>query len=275
MHNEMFGLFEAMSAIEMMDPKMDAGMCCNKNTEPPLTFDTAVSVSIVEHTDTSRCNILIVLFSISDKSTETVEFREEWTNRDHGWCVLVSGVLAWRPFIGTDIVHLFVSSSTISNWRQILESVLLCYSQTCTDHSEVHPLVSSGTKNSFLEFFFQFQNISSAVVYEEEDFEIRDYEYTLEPDMSNSKSCFMLKEAEDDLTKKIKSGQDTSEEIHAIVNRLKFLRLVLQALVAIWPDKNLSPTQIEMVEIQKLLSGAVDVMPGIKKTISLGTQPNG
>lgn len=113
------------------------------------------------------------------------------------------------------------------------------------------------------------------MVYEEEDFEIRDYEYTLEPDMTNSKSCFMLKEAEDELTKKIKSGQDTSEEIQAIVNRLKFLRLVLQALVAIWPDKNISPTQIEMVEIQKLLSGAIDVMPGIKKTISLGTQPNG
>lgn len=47
MHSETFGLFEAMSAIEMMDPKMDAGMCCNKNTEPPLTFETAVSVSIV------------------------------------------------------------------------------------------------------------------------------------------------------------------------------------------------------------------------------------
>lgn len=26
----MFGLFEAMSAIEMMDPKMDAGMKCNR-----------------------------------------------------------------------------------------------------------------------------------------------------------------------------------------------------------------------------------------------------
>lgn len=122
--------------------------------------------------------------------------------------------------------------------------------------------------------FFFFGHYS-AVVYEEEDFEIRDYEYTLEPDMTNSKSCFMLKEAEDDLTKKIKSGQDTTEETQAIVNRLKFLRLVLQALVAIWPDKNISPNQIEMVEIQKLLSGAIDVMPGIKKTISLGTQPNG
>lgn len=31
-HHKIFGLFEAMSAIEMMDPKMDAGMCCNKNT---------------------------------------------------------------------------------------------------------------------------------------------------------------------------------------------------------------------------------------------------
>jgi len=26
----MFGLFEAMSAIELMDPKMDAGMKCNR-----------------------------------------------------------------------------------------------------------------------------------------------------------------------------------------------------------------------------------------------------
>ena len=29
-HDDMFGLFEAMSAIEMMDPKMDAGMFCNR-----------------------------------------------------------------------------------------------------------------------------------------------------------------------------------------------------------------------------------------------------
>ena len=26
LHDDLFGLFEAMSAIEMMDPKMDAGM---------------------------------------------------------------------------------------------------------------------------------------------------------------------------------------------------------------------------------------------------------
>ena len=30
LHDGNFGLFEAMSAIEMMDPKMDAGMLCNQ-----------------------------------------------------------------------------------------------------------------------------------------------------------------------------------------------------------------------------------------------------
>lgn len=42
-HYEMFGLFEAMSAIEMMDKKMDIGMIDGKE-KTPLTFDTAVKV---------------------------------------------------------------------------------------------------------------------------------------------------------------------------------------------------------------------------------------
>ncbi|GIY71614.1 n-alpha-acetyltransferase 35, NatC auxiliary subunit [Caerostris extrusa] len=33
LHDDMFGLFEAMSAIEMMDPKMDAGMMCNRGNK--------------------------------------------------------------------------------------------------------------------------------------------------------------------------------------------------------------------------------------------------
>ena len=40
-----FGLFEAMSAIEMMDPKMDAGMLCNK-AKKVLQFEPAVKVSV-------------------------------------------------------------------------------------------------------------------------------------------------------------------------------------------------------------------------------------
>lgn len=39
--DEMFGLFEAMSAIEMMDPKMDAGMLCNRDKKV-LNFEQSV-----------------------------------------------------------------------------------------------------------------------------------------------------------------------------------------------------------------------------------------
>ena len=42
-----FGLFEAMSAIEMMDPKMDAGMMCNQIKRKVLNFEQAVEVTVV------------------------------------------------------------------------------------------------------------------------------------------------------------------------------------------------------------------------------------
>lgn len=33
LHGYFFGLFEAMSAIEIMEPKMDAGMMCNRESK--------------------------------------------------------------------------------------------------------------------------------------------------------------------------------------------------------------------------------------------------
>lgn len=57
-HNKFFGLFEAMSAIEMMDPKMDAGMCCNKNTETPLTFETAVQSNQLKLSDLTAAEFI-------------------------------------------------------------------------------------------------------------------------------------------------------------------------------------------------------------------------
>jgi N-alpha-acetyltransferase 35, NatC auxiliary subunit len=44
LHYELFGLFEAMSAIEMMDKKMDIGMLEGREKNVPLTFEVAVKV---------------------------------------------------------------------------------------------------------------------------------------------------------------------------------------------------------------------------------------
>lgn len=49
LHDDLFGLFEAMSAIEMMDPKMDAGMLCNRGSKATLNFDQAVEVCMLKY----------------------------------------------------------------------------------------------------------------------------------------------------------------------------------------------------------------------------------
>ncbi|WAR00409.1 NAA35-like protein [Mya arenaria] len=48
LHDSSFGLFEAMSAIEMMDVKMDAGMMCNQIKRKVLTLPQAIEVTWLE-----------------------------------------------------------------------------------------------------------------------------------------------------------------------------------------------------------------------------------
>ncbi|KAF7492143.1 N-alpha-acetyltransferase 35, NatC auxiliary subunit [Sarcoptes scabiei] len=46
-HDEHFGLFDAMAAIELMDPKMDAGMICNKNRQT-LGFEEMIEKNLIK-----------------------------------------------------------------------------------------------------------------------------------------------------------------------------------------------------------------------------------
>lgn len=52
------------------------------------------------------------------------------------------------------------------------------------------------------------------------------------------------------------------------------MRLFLQALTALAPSKSVSPNEQEMNEIVRLLNGAADSIPLMKRTICLGTQPD-
>ncbi|CAB1319463.1 unnamed protein product [Coregonus sp. 'balchen'] len=53
LHDKLFGLFEAMSAIEMMDPKMDAGMIGNQVNRKVLNFEQAVKDGAIRVRDLS------------------------------------------------------------------------------------------------------------------------------------------------------------------------------------------------------------------------------
>ncbi|XP_031566429.1 N-alpha-acetyltransferase 35, NatC auxiliary subunit-like [Actinia tenebrosa] len=59
-HDNMFGLFEAMSAIEIMDPKMDAGMLCNK-TRKVVQFKPAVEAGMIKIKDFTSDELLGIM----------------------------------------------------------------------------------------------------------------------------------------------------------------------------------------------------------------------
>lgn len=136
-------------------------------------------------------------------------------------------------------------------------------------------MYTSAKQCIYIDYYF------SAMVYEEEDYEQRDYEFDLQTKLTYGKCCLQLKEAEEQLLRRAKSGGEddggatatVSDETQAVASRLRFMRLLLEALVAIWPDEQLSPNELEMVEIQKLLAGALDAIPTMRRTIAMGTQP--
>ncbi|KAL1513405.1 hypothetical protein ABEB36_002825 [Hypothenemus hampei] len=58
LHDDLFGLFEAMSAIEMMDPKMDAGMLCNRGARKITSFEQAVTDGLLPLNDLEAITLL-------------------------------------------------------------------------------------------------------------------------------------------------------------------------------------------------------------------------
>ena len=95
LHFEMFGLFEAMSAIEMMDKKMDIGMVDGSEKNIPLTFDVAVEVwKNFKLKKNSYWNFFIFFFLFSDRSTEVKQSGIFRTYRSLRRSLLVLDILA-------------------------------------------------------------------------------------------------------------------------------------------------------------------------------------
>ena len=207
LHDEMFGLFEAMSAIEMMDPKMDAGMLCNRASSAPVTWQQSVDSGhvclegLAGDLDPGHVSRII------DQS--------------------LSCLVTWLE--GHSLAQTVMTNFYLHNVDKIQCAVMRSVSVVSLKLVEIIKDI-----------------IGKAGVFEEEDFQPHTYGFRLCGDITDQRCVAGLREAEELLNKDVrrtkhKAGVERSEEqeqehsdfvkLHA---RVRFLRLFYLSLSALY-----------------------------------------
>ncbi|XP_054159610.1 N-alpha-acetyltransferase 35, NatC auxiliary subunit-like [Oppia nitens] len=206
LHDELFGLFEAMSAIEMMDPKMDAGMVSNQTNKKVLNFEQSIKANKIKLKDFT----LEEQLGIIDETLSTL--------------------ITW--FEGHSLAQTVFINLYLHNPSLIIDKTLRFFCKI------VLKLI-----DSIREF------VSKAQVFEEEDFQPVVYGYNLANDLSDSKACSIIREVDEELSKKTKLLQKSLDkntesesnkqdvECHRLTcglhNRIKFFRYLFQTLYSL------------------------------------------
>uniref|UniRef100_A0A8C5BS44 N-alpha-acetyltransferase 35, NatC auxiliary subunit n=1 Tax=Gadus morhua TaxID=8049 RepID=A0A8C5BS44_GADMO len=231
-----FGLFEAMSAIEMMDPKMDAGMIGNQVNRKVLNFEQAVKDNAIKVRDLSLPELIGII--------------------DTCFCCLITW-LEGHSLAQTVFTCLYVHSPDLIE-DPALKAFALGILKVCDIARE---------------------KVNKAAVFEEEDFQAMTYGFKMANNVTDLRVTGMLKDVEEELQRKVKStrtrqGEQRNAEIEtehqqylALYNRIKFIRLLLTALIAFTKKETSS-----VGEAQKLMAQAADLLSAINSSIHHGIQ---
>ena len=231
-HDNLFGLFEAMSAIEIMDPKMDAGMVCNRKRKA-LQFTEAVQAGKVKISGFSDQELLGII---------------------------------------DELTACFV---TWLDGHSLVQSVFIC--MYCHNPYIIEDIVLKAMCIASLKLVDVIRNIcTKAKVFEEEDFQPMSYGFNLATDVTELRVSGMLREAEEEITKKIKLYQNENDDnsvaietCKAIKNRLKFWRAFYCGLLAF--EK---PECVEINKCREHLEAAKSAVSLMSFTLYLGLQPD-
>ncbi|XP_071449323.1 N-alpha-acetyltransferase 35, NatC auxiliary subunit [Hetaerina americana] len=238
LHDEMFGLFEAMSAIEMMDPKMDAGMLCNRGNKKALSFDQAVQAGTLKLDDLTAPEQIGIIDST------------------------LACVVSWLE--GHSLAQTVFTNLYLHKPYQIEDKPIKAFSICIL---------------KIVEIFKDFVN--RAMVFEEEDFQPMAYGYRLVPDISEARALGMLREVEEDLHRRLKGTrarmaesrdaltQREHEDLLALYSRIKFTRMLYQALLALGQKRE----QSSLSDCQRFLAGCTEVLLILQKTTYRGIKP--
>lgn len=238
-HDEMFGLFEAMSAIEMMDPKMDAGMMCNRGSKKVLNFDQALKAGKLKIKD----------FTVSEQIgiiDATLACLVTWLEGHSLAQTVFTNLFLQKPHLVEDKVIRAFSIHIL----KLLDSIKEFINKASVFEEEDFQPVMYGYKlaNDIPE------GKASAMLKEVEDELQKKVKHT------RSKPGEAMKDS---------ATQLQHMETEALYSRIKFCRVLYQALLLFHRKRCFAVEDVNRYFIQ-----CVEILPVIEKSIYLGINPD-
>uniref|UniRef100_A0A8C1T5Y2 N-alpha-acetyltransferase 35, NatC auxiliary subunit n=1 Tax=Cyprinus carpio TaxID=7962 RepID=A0A8C1T5Y2_CYPCA len=231
-----FGLFEAMSAIEMMDPKMDAGMIGNQVNRKVLNFEQAVKDEAVRVKDLSIPELIGIM--------------------DTCFCCLITW-LEGHSLAQTVFTCLYVHNPDLIQ-DPALKAFALGVLKICDIAREKVNKAAVFEEEDFQAMTYGFKMANNVTDLRVTGM-LKDVEDELQRKVKSTRS---------------RQGEQRDPEVEldhqqclALFSRVKFTRLLLSALIS-FTKKETSAVS----EAQKLMTQAADLLPAIHSTVQYGIQ---
>uniref|UniRef100_A0A8C8JUY3 N-alpha-acetyltransferase 35, NatC auxiliary subunit n=1 Tax=Oncorhynchus tshawytscha TaxID=74940 RepID=A0A8C8JUY3_ONCTS len=231
-----FGLFEAMSAIEMMDPKMDAGMIGNQVNRKVLNFEQAVKDGAIRVRDLSLPELIGIM--------------------DTCFCCLITW-LEGHSLAQTVFTCLYVHNPDLIE-DPALKAFTLGILKVCDIAREKVNKAAVFEEEDFQAMTYGFKMANNVTDLRVTGM-LKDVEDELQRKVKSTRS---------------RQGEQRDPEVElehqqclALFSRIKFTRLLLTAVIAFTKKETSSVS-----EAQKLMQQAADLLPALRSSIEHGIQ---
>uniref|UniRef100_A0A3Q2YVU3 N-alpha-acetyltransferase 35, NatC auxiliary subunit n=2 Tax=Hippocampus comes TaxID=109280 RepID=A0A3Q2YVU3_HIPCM len=236
LHDMLFGLFEAMSAIEMMDPKMDAGMIGNQVNRKVLNFEQAIKEHAIKVKDLSLPELIGIM--------------------DTCFCCLITW-LEGHSLAQTVFTCLYVHNPDLIE-EPALKAFALGILKICDIAREKVNKAAVFEEEDFQAMTYGFRMANNVTDLRVTGM-LKDVEDELQRKVKSTRS---------------RQGEQRNPEVElehqqylALFNRIKFTRLLLTALIAFTKKETSS-----VGEAQKLVAQAADLLSAIHSSVQHGIQ---
>lgn len=238
LHDSIFGLFEAMSAIEMMDPKMDAGMMCNQSGHKVLNLQQSIEAGRVKTKEITN-NELIGIMDTTFACLAT-------------W-------MEGHSLAQTVFTNLYAHNPELIDDRCLRAFSLVILKMVDSIKDKV---MRAGV---FEEEDFQSMTYGFKLAHNVTELRVVGMLKEVEEEYNRKVRSTRARQGE----KRDTATELEHEQCVALVSRIKFCRMFYSALLA-FSKKEVKQS---LEEAKKLLLFALDLLPPIQKTVELGDPP--